>query len=127
MRRRPPVAAALAVSLTKSVVILLLALLGFGLVGGSVAAAPETSPMPVVAPPSPVEQAMERHECSTTGFEAGVIPASALVRQDEQLRHVTFDEGWAVFTDEAPGTLVAVCLGDLATETGVTAPLAPNG
>ena len=58
-----------------------------------------------------VERTMREHRCSTTGFGASVQPGGALVRSEAgQLRTVTFDEGWAVFTGERPGTLVAVCL-----------------
>lgn len=53
-----------------------------------------------------------RHRCSTTGFEDGAEPAEALVRRtDGTLRIVAFEQGWAVFTRDAPGTLIAVCLG----------------
>jgi hypothetical protein len=57
---------------------------------------------------------MTEHECSVTGFGASAVPTSALVRnQQGKLRLVSFDRGWAVFTGEAPGTLVAVCLDEL--------------
>jgi len=55
---------------------------------------------------------MERHHCSTTGFEPEVIPSSAVIRDlAGRVRLVSFDHGWAVFNDERPGELVAVCLG----------------
>lgn len=55
---------------------------------------------------------LERHNCSTTGFQPDVIPTSAVIRDAAgRTRIVTFDEGWAVFNNERPGELVAVCLG----------------
>ena len=55
---------------------------------------------------------MERHHCSSTGFEPDVIPTTAVIRdQAGRVRLVSFDHGWAVFKDELPGELVAVCLG----------------
>ncbi len=56
---------------------------------------------------------MSDHRCSTTGFGPGVIPGSALVLRAERVRHVSFDEGWAVYTGDRPGTLLAVCRGDV--------------
>ncbi len=52
---------------------------------------------------------MARHDCSPTGFGADVIPGSSLVLQDDKVRHVSFDDGWAVYTGEQSGTLLAVC------------------
>jgi hypothetical protein len=55
---------------------------------------------------------MERHHCSTIGFEPDVIPSTAVIRNEAgRVRLVSFDHGWAVFNDERPGELVAVCLG----------------
>jgi hypothetical protein len=55
---------------------------------------------------------MERNQCSTTGFDPDVIPATAVIRnQAGRTRLVSFEHGWAVFNDERPGELVAVCLG----------------
>ena len=60
--------------------------------------------------PPRLQQAMDRHDCSTTGFD-GATPASALVRSaDGRLRLVDFDRGWQVFTRHGSATLVAVCL-----------------
>lgn len=56
-----------------------------------------------------LERLVERHDCSATGFGADVIPGSSLVLQDEVIRHVSFDDGWAVYTGEQAGTLLAVC------------------
>jgi hypothetical protein len=61
-----------------------------------------------------VQQKMAEHDCSATGFGAEAIPSSALVRTERgKLRMVSFDRGWKVFTGDAPGELVAVCLDDL--------------
>ncbi|MCW2796780.1 hypothetical protein [Nocardioides sp.] len=58
-----------------------------------------------------VARKMAEHHCSATGFGAEQVPGSALVRTAQgKLRMVSFDEGWAIFTGDAPGTLVAVCL-----------------
>lgn len=55
---------------------------------------------------------LERNQCSTTGFEPDVIPTSAVIRDAHgRTRVVTFERGWAVFNNEQPGELVAVCLG----------------
>ena len=54
---------------------------------------------------------LERHHCSTTGFDPDVIPTTAVIRDDAgRTRVVSFDHGWAVFNNERPGVLVAVCL-----------------
>lgn len=57
-----------------------------------------------------LDRKMDRHRCSMTGFGADVLPLSALIEVDDRIRHTTFDEGWAVYTDERPGKLKAVCL-----------------
>lgn len=55
---------------------------------------------------------LERNHCSTTGFEPDVIPSTAVIRDGSgRTRVVSFDHGWAVFNNERPGELVAVCLG----------------
>ena len=60
----------------------------------------------------PMDKLMERNRCSFTGFDRSVIPSTALIRTPEgATRLVSFDQGWAVFSGEAPGELVAVCLG----------------
>lgn len=56
---------------------------------------------------------MERHGCSTTGLGPDVVPGSALVAHGNRVDHVTFDAGWAVFTGDAAGSLVAVCAATL--------------
>lgn len=56
-----------------------------------------------------LDKLIARHDCSPTGFGADVIPGSSLVLQDNKVRHVSFDDGWAVYTGEQSGTLLAVC------------------
>ncbi len=59
-----------------------------------------------------ISRLLERHRCSTTGFDPTVIPATAVIRDGAGItRVVSFDHGWAVFNNERPGVLVAVCLG----------------
>lgn len=60
----------------------------------------------------PLESLMERNRCSFTGFDREVIPSKAIVRTpDGAVELVSFDRGWAVFSGEVAGELVAVCLG----------------
>jgi hypothetical protein len=54
-----------------------------------------------------------QHDCSVDGFGPDVIPGSALVERNDRIQHVTFDDGWAVYTGDAPGALLAVCRADL--------------
>lgn len=74
---------------------------------GGVTAAQE-SPAPV-AGQARLDKLAARHACSATGFGAEVIPGSSLVLKDDKVRHVSFDEGWAIYTGKQPGTLLAVC------------------
>ncbi|CAN5452191.1 hypothetical protein BH11ACT8_BH11ACT8_27350 [soil metagenome] len=60
-----------------------------------------------------IDALMARHDCSLTGFGADVVPGSALVLRDDQVQHVSFDAGWAVYTGEAAGILLAVCRPDV--------------
>ncbi len=115
MGPRPPRTMTLVLTLTKTLVLLVVVALSFGLPGGSPAtsAPSREAPVQIEERSAGIERAMVKHQCSATGFGAGVIPGSALVRRDERVRQVSFDEGWAVFTGEAEGTLVAVCLGDV--------------
>jgi len=60
----------------------------------------------------PLDAMMQHNRCSVTGFERGVVPSKAIVRTPEgSTELVSFDHGWAVFSGEAEGELVAVCLG----------------
>lgn len=81
----------------------------------SVQAGVDAAESPEAPTPSPrLAALMDRLECSTTGLGQGVIPGSALIRQDDRVRQVSFDDGWAAFTENRPGTtLVAVCRADL--------------
>ncbi|GAA4702672.1 hypothetical protein [Nocardioides conyzicola] len=67
----------------------------------------------VTADPSArVQRMIDRHDCSTTGFDHA-DPASALIRSaDGRVRLVSFDRGWQVFTRHGAAQLVAVCLDD---------------
>ncbi|CAN5287336.1 hypothetical protein BH09ACT12_BH09ACT12_05050 [soil metagenome] len=64
---------------------------------------------PVITEQAGLDELLRLHECSTTGFGAGVIPGSSLVLQDNRIRHVSFEAGWDVYTGNKPGTLLAVC------------------
>ena len=86
-------------------------LVGFGAV--NVIAAPQPAPAePVGLSAGPLDELLERHRCSVTGFDRRTIPSHAIIRTPAgQTRLVSFDRGWAVFNGEAAGELVAVCLG----------------
>ncbi|MBC9734266.1 hypothetical protein [Nocardioides marmotae] len=80
---------------------------------GGAAAAPDARPptMAMDHASQAVHRAMSEHNCSSTGFDPGTQPDSALVRTTRgELRIVSFDRGWDVFTGRRPGLLVAVCL-----------------
>lgn len=60
----------------------------------------------------PLDAMMEQNRCSATGFDRDVIPSTAIVRTPAgDVELVSFDRGWAVFSGEVAGELVAVCLG----------------
>lgn len=70
----------------------------------------------------PLDAMMEQHRCSLTGFDRDVIPSQALVRTPAgHVELVSFDRGWAVFSGEIAGELVAVCLGPQRTTAPVVA------
>ena len=99
---------------TAALCTLLTAAVGYGV------AVPLTSNGPTTEVPAAqgidphVQSLMTRYRCSTTGFGAGTIPASALIRTERgRVRMVSFDRGWAIHTGDRPGTLMAVCLGEL--------------
>lgn len=71
-------------------------------------AAPNTVPA-APAGRTHLDKLISRHDCSTTGLEADAIPSSSLVLKGDKVRHVSFDDGWAIYTGERPGTLLAVC------------------
>lgn len=62
----------------------------------------------------PVQEAIDRHHCSTRGFGPDTIPSSALIRTSAgDLLLVSFDRGWSVYQDPSDqAKLVAVCLDD---------------
>lgn len=60
----------------------------------------------------PLDDLMQANRCSFTGFDRKVIPSTAIVRTPAgETELVSFDRGWAVFSGDLPGQLVAVCLG----------------
>lgn len=60
----------------------------------------------------PLDDMMQLNRCSFTGFDRDVIPSKAIVRTPEgETELVSFDRGWAVFSGDVAGELVAVCLG----------------
>ena len=99
---------------TAALCTLLTAAVGYGV------AVPLTSDGPSTEMPAAqsfdrhVQGLMTQYRCSTTGFASGTIPASALIRTERgRVRMVSFDRGWAIHTGDRPGTLMAVCLGEL--------------
>ncbi len=85
-------------------------IVGFGAIG---LLSQEPAPAgPLGLSSTPLDKMLERHNCSVTGFDADVVPRSAVVRHpDGSTELVSFDQGWAVFNGEEAGDLVAVCLG----------------
>jgi hypothetical protein len=83
--------------------------------GPTIDGTPRTTTTPATTPATGDRQQdrlaalMTEHDCSPTGFGAGVVPGSALVERHHRVRHVSFDDGWAAFTGAAPGRLLAVC------------------
>jgi hypothetical protein len=72
----------------------------------------DLSPGPSATPLlSPAQmQLMKRFDCSPDGFGDGSQPRSAIIRsEDGDLRVVSFDRGWQVYTGARPHALVAVC------------------
>ncbi len=60
----------------------------------------------------PLDALMQENRCSVTGFDRDVVPSKAIVRTPNGgVDLVTFERGWAVFSGEVAGELVAVCLG----------------
>ncbi|GEP33371.1 hypothetical protein NSZ01_11390 [Nocardioides szechwanensis] len=115
MRHTPPLGVAVALGAAKTLILLVALAMAFGVIGGdttsSTVTRPDRAPQ-MEAQSAQVEQAIRRHDCSVAGFDAGVEPRSALVRREGKVRHVSFDDGWEVFTGERPGELIAVCLDD---------------
>ena len=80
-------------------------LLGLGAVSVLVAPQPQ-APEQLGLSSRPLDAMMERNRCSFTGFGKAIIRTPAGATQ-----LVSFERGWAVFSGEAAGELVAVCLG----------------
>ncbi|GAB6987044.1 hypothetical protein [Nocardioides pyridinolyticus] len=76
----------------------------------AVSSGPGYAGYPVDDTPSPESRILEKHDCSVSGF-ADATPLSAVVRTARgQLRHVSFDVGWEVYSRHGAAQLVAVCL-----------------
>ena len=104
MPDRPPRAARSAALALRATALVLAVLIGMGAYAGG-DPAEQTQRLPAA-----VQRAVDRHHCSTTGFEKA-IPVSALVRTGAgRLRLVSFDDGWRLYTRHGHTTLVAVCL-----------------
>jgi hypothetical protein len=87
-------------------------LVGLGAASVLIAPQPPADHLGLSVQDEATSRLLERNNCSTTGFEPDVIPRTAVIRNDQgRTRLVSFDHGWAVFNDERPGELVAVCLG----------------
>jgi hypothetical protein len=67
-------------------------------------------PGPSAPSPSPAQlQLMKRYDCSQDGFGDGSQPRSAIIRDNGDLRVVSFDRGWQIYTGDRPHALVAIC------------------
>ena len=87
-------------------------LVGFGALSVLSAPQPPAEHLGLSVQDEATSRILERNNCSTTGFGPDVIPASAVIRDAHgRTRLVSFDHGWAVFNNERPGELIAVCLG----------------
>ena len=109
MRYDIPPGLSLGLSLTKSALIGLSLALALGL-GATVTDRAHQSAAPSAeVSDTRVHRLMDRYQCSETGFGSDVIPDSALIYRDGRVTRVSFDHGWAVFTGDEPGMLMAVC------------------
>lgn len=89
-------------------------LVGFGAVNMISAPQPDAPAEQIGMSSGPLDDMMEQNRCSFTGFDRDVIPSKAIVRTPAgETELVSFDHGWAVFSGEVAGELVAVCLGAL--------------
>ena len=109
MRHHPPPGVLIGLSLTKSLLVGACLMLAMGVGATFTDRADQRAAPSTEVSSSRVTHLMDRFQCSETGFAADVIPHSALIHLDGRVRHVSFDRGWAVFTGDAPGTLMAVC------------------
>jgi hypothetical protein len=109
MRYDVPPGVSLGLTLTKSALIGLSLALALGL-GATVTDRADQSAAPSAeVSDTRVHRLMDRYQCSETGFGSDVIPDSALIYLDGRVTRVSFDHGWAVFTGDRPGMLMAVC------------------
>ena len=109
MRHHPPPGVLLGLSLTKAVLAGLALALAFGLGASLTDRADQSAGPSAEVSDSRVTRLMNQYGCSETGFGDDAIPNSALIHLDGKVERVSFDRGWAVFTGEEPGTLMAVC------------------
>ena len=109
MRHHPPPGVLLGLSLTKSLLVGVCLMLAMGIGATFTDQADQSAAPSTDVSSSRITHLMERFQCSETGFGADVIPHSALIHRGDKVRRVSFDRGWAVFTGDAPGTLMAVC------------------
>ncbi|GAA3662852.1 hypothetical protein GCM10022237_23380 [Nocardioides ginsengisoli] len=97
---------------TATTVAALTLLVGFGAISVITPPPPSAPSQQIGMSSGPLDDLMQRNRCSYTGFDRTVIPSTAIVRRpDGATELVSFDRGWAVFTGQADGELVAVCLG----------------
>ena len=109
VRHQPPPGVLMGLSLTKALLTALCMALALGLGAGLTDRADQSAAPSIEVADSRVSRLMDRYDCSQNGFGASVIPNSAIIHLDGRAKHVSFDRGWAVFTGDAPGTLMAVC------------------
>jgi hypothetical protein len=82
--------------------------------GGPPAESGQSAWARVDQPSGPEARLMQEHNCSSTGYDDSATPQSAILRSPAgRLRIVSFEEGWSVYTQRGPTTLVAVCLDPL--------------
>ncbi len=111
MPRRLPRPARLALGLTKVAVIGSVATAGLA-AQPAASSGPGYAGYPAGEAPTPAARLLVEHRCSAVGF-ADATPLSAIVRTARgQLRHVSFDVGWEVYTRHGAAQLVAVCLAE---------------
>ena len=97
---------------TATTIAALTLLVGLAAVGGTAPPRPADPSHRLDMSSGPLDALMQANRCSFTGFDRDVIPSKAIVRTPEGVTElVSFDRGWAVFSGEAAGELVAVCLG----------------
>ena len=96
-------------------------LVGFGAVDMVAAPQPPAGAESLDMSAGPLDAMMQENRCSLTGFDRTIIPSRAIVRTPEGATElVSFDHGWAVFSGEVAGELVAVCLGPETSTTAVS-------